>query len=363
MMQEHDLQELAELVSEEAPILSLYLNMERHSRSPETHKLTLRGLLAQGATLGAAAADIERCERFFEHEYDRQGRGVACFSCQARKFWRAYPLLVPVQNIVFVGRRPFVKLLSDIWDNYDRFAVLMADREGARAFVYHLGALVDTAGTLGAEVRRHKQGGWAAQKLQRYEDQEARHNLKEAAEWANSYLAGHKVTRVVLSGTDENLAEFRSLLPRTLLDKVVGQIALDMTATPADAWDRAFEVAQAAQQQAEAALLEEVITLAHKGGAGAIGLTDTLAAMQQHRVHQLLLDPELHAPGQQCTNCSAVILEALPACPYCNGALRPSADVVNLTVHQALDAGIKVSALAHSDRLAEVGGIAAVLRY
>lgn len=363
MMQEHDLQELAELVSEEAPILSLYLNMERHSRSPEAHKLTLRSLLAQATVLGAAPSDIERIDRFFEHEYDRQGRSVACFSCQARKFWRAYPLLVPVQNVVFVGRRPFVKLLSDLWDNYDRFAVLMTDREGARAFVYHLGALVDTAGTLGAEVKRHKQGGWAAQKLQRYEDQEARHNLKDAAEWANAYLAGHNVTRVVLSGTDENLAEFRALLPRALQEKVVGQIALDMTASPADAWERAFEVTQAAQQKAEAELLEEVITLSHKGGAAATGLNDTLAALQQGRVHQLLLDPALHVPGYQCTHCQAVVIEALPACPYCGSALVPSADVVNLVVHRALDAGLKVSALEQSSRLAEVGGIAAVLRY
>lgn len=363
MMQEHDLHELAELVSEEAPILSLYLNMERHSRSPETFKLTLRGLLAQGATLDAAAADIERCERFFEHEYDRQGRGVACFSCQARKFWRAYPLLVPVQNMVFVGRRPFIKPLSDLWDNYDRFAVLMADREGARAFVYHLGALVDTAGTLGAEVKRHKQGGWAAQKLQRHEDQEARQNLKEAAEWANAYLAGHKVTRVVLSGTDANLAELRSQLPRALLDKVVGQVTLDMSATPAEVWERGFEVAQAAQREAEEALLEEVITQAHKGGGAVIGLADTLTAAQQGRIHQLLLDPELHVAGLQCTNCHAVILETQSACPYCGGTLAPTADAVNLVVHQSLEAGVKVSALASSERLAEVGGIAAVLRY
>ena len=61
--------------------------------------------------------------------------------------------------------------------------------KGARVLIYRLGALADTAGTLGAEVKRHRQGGLAAQKLQRYEDQEARHNLRDAAEWAADYLA------------------------------------------------------------------------------------------------------------------------------------------------------------------------------
>jgi len=132
MMQEQDLHELAELVSEDAPILSLYLHLDPQRRSVDEIKLSLRRLLSQAAELGASPADVERIERFFEYEHDRQGRAVACFSCQAHKFWRGYPLLVPVQSTVHVGRRPYVKPLSDLWDNYGRFGVIMIDRE-ARA--------------------------------------------------------------------------------------------------------------------------------------------------------------------------------------------------------------------------------------
>jgi peptide subunit release factor 1 (eRF1) len=362
-MQEQDLQELAELVSEDAPILSLYLNMERRGRSPDEYRLQLRKLLAEAAELGASPADTERIERFFEHEYDRQGRAVACFSCQSTKFWRSYSLLVPIQSAVYVGRRPLVKPLMDIWDNYDRFAVISVDREGARVFVYHLGELQDSAGVLGAEVKRHKQGGWAAQKLQRYEDQEARHNLKDAGEWADSYLAQQKVTRVVLAGTDGTLAQYRDQLPRALQDKVVGQISLDMNASPAEAWERAYEVAQDAQRQSEVELLEQIITAAAKGGVGAIGLADTLTAFQQGRVYHLIVDPNLHVAGKQCANCGAMLIEDLAKCPYCDNELTPSADVVNLALHRAMDTGIKVSVLEQNPRLEEVGGIAALLRY
>ena len=363
MMREQDLQELAELVTGEEPVLSLYLHLDRRSRSTDEHKLALRKLLAEAAEQGAAPADIERIERFFEHEFDRQALSVACFSCQARKFWRVYPLLVPTQNAVYVGRRPYVKPLSDLWDNYESFAVVMVDREGARIFTYRLGELYDTAGTLGAEVKRHKQGGYAAQKLQRVEDQEAQRNLRDAAQWTADYLARAKVTRVVLSGTDENLAEFKTLMPRGLADNVVGQLNLDMNASPAEAWEHAYQVAQAAQKQQERDLLEQVITLAHKGGAGALGLPDTLSALQQGRVYQLLVDPALRRAGAQCAACGAVVVETLSECPYCGGKLLPSSDVVNLAIHRALDSGIKVSALEPNARLAEVGQIAAVLRY
>lgn len=363
MMQEQDLHELAELVTDGAPVLSLYLNLDRHNRSGDEHKLALRQLLAQAAEQEAAAADVERIERFFETEFDRQGRSIACFSCQTPKFWRAFQLPAPLQNAVYVGRRPYVKPLSDLWDNYECFAVVMVDREGARVLTYRLGALTETAGTLGAEVKRHKQGGLAAQKLQRYEDQEARHNLREAAEWAADYLGQQNVSRAVVSGTEETLAAFKSLMPRPLADKVVGTVNLDGNASPAEAWDRAYEIAQAAQRLQEADLLDQVITLAHKGGAGAIGLADTLAALQQGRVYQLLIDPSLRRPGAQCANCNAVVVEALSECPYCGGKMQPSQDVVNLAVHAAIDAGVKVSSLEPSSRLTEAGQIAAVLRY
>jgi peptide subunit release factor 1 (eRF1) len=363
MMQEQDLQELAELTSQDVPILSLYLNVDPHRRSTEEPKLALRRLLSQAAEAGAAQADIERAERFFEHEYNRQGRSVACFSFQKRDFWRSYVMLVSMEDFVFVGLRPYVKPLSDVWDNYQRFGVVMVDREGARVLVYHLGALEDTAGTLGAEVRRHKQGGWAAQKLQRWEDQEGKRNLKEAAAWADEYLRERGVRRVVLSGTEHNLAEFRAVLPRALADKVIGDIGLDMSASPVEVWEHAFVVAQQAQRRAENDLLGQVVTAAHKGGAGAIGLADTLHALQTGRVYHLLVDRGLHVPGFLCSNCAAVVIEPVPACPYCAAKLAPVGDAVNLALHRALEAGLKVSVLEPGPELAQAGRMAAVLRY
>ncbi len=363
MMQEHDLHELAELVSEHAPVLSLYLHLDPQRRSGDETKLLLRRLLAQAADAGASPADIDRIERFFEHEHDRQGRAVACFSCQALKFWRDYTLLAPVRSTVFVGRRPYVTPLSDLWDNYGRLGVILVDREGTRLFIDHLGALEESAGTLGEEIKRHKQGGWGAQKLQRYEDNEARHNLKDAAAWADDYLAQRNVARLVLAGAHENRVEFRGQLSRALQEKVVAETALDMNAAPAEVWERAYEVAHAAQQQAEEAQLAQVITAVRKGGAGVLGLADTLTALHQGRIYQLLVTPDLHAAGLQCADCHAVVLDAPAGCPYCGGRLIPSADVVNLAVHWAIDGGLKVSVLDRSPRLAEVGGIAAVLRY
>ena len=80
-------------------------------------------------------------------------------------------------------------------------------------------------------------------------------------------------------------------------------------------------------------------------------------------MYQLLVDREFHQPGYQCSVCQAIITQALTSCPYCGGALVETADVVNLAVQKAVDAGLKVSVLDHSPETADIGGIAAVLRY
>ena len=51
------------------------------------------------------------------------------------------------------------------------------------------------------------------------------------------------------------------------------------------------------------------------------------------------------------------------ACPYCSGKLAATADVINVALNRATETGVKVSVLEPSPLLAEVGGIAAVLRY
>ena len=169
----------------------------------------------------------------------------------------------------------------------------------------------------------------------------------------------------MLSGTEENLAEFKTQMPRPLADKVVGQINLDVERVAGrGVGARLRGGAGQRSSKRKQDLLEQVITLAHKGGAGALGLADTLAALQQGRVHQLLVDPALRQAGRPVRATAARWWSrACEACPYCGGKLTPSSDVVNLAVHRGDGRGRQGVGAGAEPRLAEVGQIAAVLRY
>ena len=104
MFKQDDLRELAAYQAQ-TPVLSVYLDVDPTKHTTDEYKIALRQLLkrAEGA---AALEDAAAVERFFDHEYDWSGRGVAVFSCAGEGFWRVYSLPVPVTSRVTTAPAP-----------------------------------------------------------------------------------------------------------------------------------------------------------------------------------------------------------------------------------------------------------------
>lgn len=241
MIHEADLRELVEFEGQEHPVLSLYLDVDPRRVSPEQYRLVLRNLFDTAA--GVDPADRQRVEHFIDLEYDRQARAVACFSCQKQGFWRAYTFNVPIASAIMIDRRPLVRRLVDLLDTYGYLGVVAVDKMGARFFSFHLGTLEEAIGVVGEEVRRHKQGGRSAARYQRHEDEAALGNLREAAELTETLARQYKWRRLVLAGTDDNIAQFSELLSPPLRQLVVGATPLELNAGLQDVQARAEAVA------------------------------------------------------------------------------------------------------------------------
>jgi peptide subunit release factor 1 (eRF1) len=363
MFDEKDVRELAAFQGGEAAVLSLYLSTDPSRHMKEEVKLTLRGLLKQAASLGAASSDAQRVEHYVDLEYDWQSKGLALFSCQDKGFWRAFSLSVPVDSHMFVADRPYVKPLSDMLNEYGKFAVVLVDQESARLVLYHLGVVEGTAGTIGAELKRHKQGGWAAQRLQRREDGKAHQNLKEVTNLVRDFCKEHGCSRLILGGQEETVARFMGMLPKTLRERVVGTLSSDITASETEIFERARDVIESAQRAREADLVKRMITAATKGGAGAIGLEDTLTALQEERVHVLLVAEGFRANAYRCNHCGHIGAQKTDACAYCGGGMKPIKDAVDAIVRRAIQRGVDVEFVADDEDLKRVGSIGAILRY
>jgi len=362
MITHAELQALVDFESGGHPVLSLYLNVDPSRRSKEKYMLWLRNLLKE-VSRQADPADVERVERYFGLEYEWQGKSVACFACTRAGLWQAYPLAVPMQDGAFVSERPYIKPLTDLMDQHQPYGVALVDREGARLFLIHLGEIVATAGTLGEETKRHKQGGWGAQKLQRHEDVQASHNLRSAASVAVDFFQQEQVRRIVLAGTEDTVSQFYTLLPRAWQDRVVGNIPIDMNATEMEVLTKSRAVVEEALANEEATIVERVITSAAKSEGATVGLSDTLAALQEERAHLLVVAEGFSAPGYRCTHCGYVAARSEGQCPYCGGKMAHVDDAVEYAVKRMLEQGGQVESVRDNMDLAKAGSIGALLRY
>jgi peptide chain release factor subunit 1 len=348
-----------------APTLSLYLDVDPRHRTTDEYRLALRHLLA--AVDGQAnKEDCARIERYIEKEYDRQSRSLVCFSCAAEGFWHAIPLMAPVEDTVFAGHRPYVKPLGDIIETFARYGVVVLDREGGHLFMFNLGMLEGVSGVAGEDIKRHKQGGWAAARFQRREDEAAYRNLKEVAEMASEFVRSGDVRRLILGGTEGNVAQFAAMLPKSVQQIVVGTINADVAASPSEVGEKSLALIREVAAARKAKLVDQLITTAAKGGPAALGLANTLLAVDARRARHLVLDDGFAAPAVRCDNCGYVGVEQKgddTTCPLCEAHLRVLPDAADSLVRWAIEQDIDVTFVSGSAALQEAGAIGALLRY
>lgn len=371
MFTSQDLDRLVSFRSDQANVLSLYLNVDSTQQTTDKWKLMLRSLLKEAA-VEASAADIEAIERYFDFEYDWRGKGVAVFSCQEAGFWVTHSLAVPVQNQAYVSHRPYIKPLTDVLDAYGRYGVVLVDGVGARMFMFNLGELAETTGLLGEEVRRTKHGaasgvagmrGGSATRTARREEGAVQRNLKEVVDATEAFCASGGCTRLVLSGTDSNVSQFEDLLPRPLRDKVIGRFPTDFNAPVSEIQARSMAIIEEAALAREQDLVEEMLARWKRGSGAAVGVSDALAALQEHRPSTLLIGAGFAASGYRCQDCRYLMLAEREECPLCGGQVEHVDDLVETMTHRALEQGVEVEIVRGNAELEEAGSIGALLRF
>lgn len=368
MLTDSDLRELLSYQAK-SPVLSVYLNTDPAEGGVEAHKLRLRSLLKEVDL----SEDEEAITRYFEHEHDWSGRSVVVFSSAGEDFFRTFTLHVPVRNRMRISDRPYVKPLADLLDSYGGYGVALVDKQGARLFSFHLGELREEVEVVGESIRRTKHGGGSQAAGRRggtagqtdYVDETAERNLKEAVEFATRFFHDNNVRRILIGGSEENVAFFRSQLPKAWQSLVVGAFPMSMVANDDEVLEAAMEVGTEAELRREARLVEAIVTGSAKGRGGVMSLDPTLSAVREGRVQTLAIRDGFRAPGYRCQGCGYLTAHEMDLCPYCGGEFEKIQDAVEEAVRQVMRYGGEVEVL-HADQMGghkDFENIGALLRY
>lgn len=369
---EDAIRELASFRGEAAPVLSCYLDVDGRRVRHADYEHELDHLLREAASRANGEGrllrpDVERIAAYVRNGFDRsRTRGLAIFSCAAHDLWEVVALPVAVTNRVVVSETPAVSQLELLVQDLDRFGVLLADRQRARMFVFELGELTDRSELFEELPRDYDAKGERDQgDHQAHVDALASQHLRHAAAVAFLVFQEQGFEHLTIGAPDSIGNELESYLHPYLKDRLVGRLGVPPTAGLEAIRQAAVAVELDYDRHQEAVVVGRLRDAVGIGSRGVVGLTDTLAALQAHRVQTLVVSTGYTERGWSCPSCGVLVATAPlgRVCGECRTELHPVDDVVEAALGRALSQACGVQLCVGNADLDVMGRIGGLLRY
>ncbi len=370
MAQAQDLrQTITSVAGRPGPILSVYLsvNADIPENQRRSYLVRLRDAMNdEGVPEGLQQGVTE----YFEDETHPGARTLAIFADED-DFFEVYRLQVDVPESFRWGD-PYVAPLTLVLDEYEPYGAAVLDAETFRYFVVsplssaHGEEEIKANGFSEVDVHPsepYPRGGTDDDATSRRREAHIHSFYKELGELTRDVTFREGVRRLILAGPRERTAEFRSILPNELKDRIVAEEHLALGAPEGELLDRLEAVRERAEHEREKEILDEIRE------SGVRGLDETVAALQEeNRVYHLAILWELEAETRWCDNDQLAIREITSEeCPFCGQKtrVRPLTDVL---VDLATARGARLDFVRGEDENTdtlrdEFGGIAGLTRF
>jgi peptide subunit release factor 1 (eRF1) len=353
------------------PVLSLYLNAEpdQHGKD-DIDRFLRRELAARGRTFEPHSADresydkdVERIQNWVAEKLQPSANGVAIFACAgADDFFEAVQLDAPVkEHRLYVYNQPQLYELARLTDAYPRYAVVVVDSQLARIFVFALGGTVGEAEVEGAPTKRIQAGGWSQARYQRRNDNERQQHAKEVVAALDRIVKQEEIGYIILAGDEVAVPAVRAELPQHLEEKVVDVLRLDITAPEHEVLQATLGALAQVDAIEDADKARRAIEGFRGNGLGVAGLEATFAALIRGQVADLLISEEFE------TRYAEPVPRNSPLVPQELAVQLPeeveTVDLADELVTRAKSTGATVSFIENPTWLAEVDGVAGLLRF
>ena len=363
----------------DSPVLSVYLDTDQRKQANLDREFeTALGdmLRAVGAGLRdthgkqreSFAADAARV-RDFVSSLEPKGKAAIVFADDSEDFFWAREIMAPVSNHARWSETPYLLPLLKVFDEYERYGVVLTDRERARLFTVFIGAIEEHQEALApAAVSRPKTTGTdhmlSENRLQSKADMHAHWHLKRVAALVDKFVDGYGYDRLLLAGPVEATSELYHLLSKRSRNRVVRKIALPVTSNLRDVLEETLQIEREVERQAENRIVDELLD-GNPPHIVAHGLEKTLLALAEKRVWRMVYGDGFGRPGGRCANCGMLFARASGACDYCGGAVQPVDDLLERMAERVLESDGHVEEVESeaAARLQKIGGVGAFLRF
>lgn len=355
------------------PVISLYLNTQPDSHGHDHYELFLRKeLLNRGKSWPASSSeresfdqDVTRIQTYLENELKPSSNGLALFACHGAGLFQAVQLNVPVdEHRVYVYNQPHLFHLAWLDDAYPRYAALLTDANSARIFVFGLGETADVEEVTGKKVQRVKVGGWSQARYQRRVENAHRDHAKEAIDTLDKIVRQERIQHVILAADPAMVPVLKEQLPKHLHEKLVDVFQMDTKASEQQILQATLEKMREQDANTDAEKVERLFSQARSHGLAVLGPQETLEALANGQVDEVLLSAELERTHPNEEPVEAILAPELPDAEGSTETDGPRpALLADLLVTHARQTSARVSFIEDASLLASVDGVGAFLRW
>ncbi|MCU1234212.1 MAG: eRF1 domain 3 protein [Candidatus Solibacter sp.] len=371
---EDQMQRLVDFEATTYPVISLYLNTQSDEHGRDHFEGFLRREFASRARTFRAGSpeaasfkrDTEKIREYIEKQLKPSANGLAIFACAgAGDFFEALQLNAPVdEHRLYIYSQPHLYHLARLDDEYPRYAALITDANFARIFVFGLGEKLADEKVKSKKVQRVKVGGWSQARYQRRVENAHKEHVREAIEALEHIVRDEGIGQVVIAGDPAITPLVEQELPKQLADKLVKNLRLDTKAPESEIFDATLAAIREQDAVTDAEKVNRLFEQYRAGGLAVAGPQETLEALANGQVDELLLSVALERTHDQPEPVEAVLA---PEIPDAAGSTESDDDrpvlLADLLVTKAKQISAQVSFIEDATLLADVDGIGAFLRW
>ena len=340
------------------PVISLYLNTQPDQHGRAAFDVFVRKELASRARTYPVHSseresfeqDTQRIGRYLNRELRASSNGVALFACWgAGEFFEDVQMQAPIEtHRLYVSSQPHLYDLARLNDRYRRYAVMVADTNSGRLFVFGMRKALAEGEVTNPKVSRTQVGGWSQARYQRHTRNFHLHHAKDLVEALDRTVREDNIDVIFLAGDEVIIPVLKAHLPPHLASKVADVLRLDIKTPEHEILEATLEAMRAHDAGEDAERVAALLDAYRSGGLGVAGPEETLAALERGQVDELLIGA---SPRQLATK---------------DGA-EPTAEersaLADALVTKARQTGAQITFIEEEGLLADIGGAGGFLRY
>ena len=375
MVLENLLARLSEFEPQQLPVISLYLNAQANEHGRDNFHVFVRKELNDRARTyephtperASFDEDMVRIHRYLEQEIVPATQGIVLFACAgANDYFEAAQLDMPIEtNRLFVFDRPHVYPLARLLDQYQRYAVLLADTNSARIFVFALGKKQQEKEISNIKTNRSQVGGWSQMRYQRHIDNYHLQHAKEVVDTFERITREDRIEQVILAGDEETIIPLlREQMSKELAGKVIDTLSLNVNTPEHELLETTVESYRKHNAVSDMEKVELLLNEYRADGLGVVGVAETLAALSNGQVEELLISSAVSTINYENAEVEDVL--AAYATSDAGGntvTLEPRTVADELIARAQQVSSAKVTFIEDASLLETVGGVGALLRY